>query len=115
MDKAAKKVRTESSSDSGILEECKKEVTCDLCDRINWTTPSKGVQTTPPPRTVAIVVDVVQNRGAIRIFEKESGEYIDGVGTEEEGFRIIIPWRDTWRFRASGVVEVGYIVAKDAD
>jgi hypothetical protein len=26
MDKAAKKVRTESSSDSGILEECKKEV-----------------------------------------------------------------------------------------
>ncbi|KAF4769163.1 hypothetical protein HAV15_008758 [Penicillium sp. str.  len=96
MDKAAKKVRTESSSDSGILEECKKE-------------------TTPPPRTAAIVVDVVQNRGAIRIFEKESGEYVDGVGTEEEGFRIIIPWRDTWRFRASGVVEVGYIIAKDAD
>lgn len=46
---------------------------------------------------------------------KKSGEYVDGVGTEEEGFRIIIPWRDTWRFRASGVVEVGYIIAKDAD
>lgn len=26
MDKAAKKVRTESSTDSGVLEECKKEV-----------------------------------------------------------------------------------------
>jgi hypothetical protein len=58
-------------------------------------------------------VDLVQNRGAIRIFERESGEYVDGVGTEEEGFRVIIPWRDTWRFRASGVVEVGYITAKD--
>jgi hypothetical protein len=26
MDKVAKKVRTESSTDSGVLEECKKEV-----------------------------------------------------------------------------------------
>lgn len=26
MDKAAKKVRTESSTDNGVLEECKKEV-----------------------------------------------------------------------------------------
>lgn len=41
---------------------------------------------------VVIVVDLVQNRGAIQIFKKESGEYVDGVGTEEEGFRVIIPW-----------------------
>ena len=85
----------------------------DISERISWTNPSKGVQTTPPLRTVAVVVDVVRNRGAIRIFEKESGEYIDGVGTEEEGYRIIVPWRESWRFRASGFVEVGYITAND--
>lgn len=58
---------------------------------------------------MAIVVDATCKRGAIRIFEKGSGEFIDGVGTEEEGHLVIIPWNESWRLRASGVVTVGYI------
>lgn len=80
-----------------------------------WCTPSKGVQLSPPGGTIAIVVDVISNQGAIRIFEKESGEYIDGVGTEEEGYRIIVPWHEDWRIRVSGNIEIGYIRLKDAD
>lgn len=36
-----------------------------------------------------------------------------GVGIEEAGCRIAIPWQDDWKFRASGVVDVGYIKAKN--
>ena len=59
---------------------------------------------------------MVSNRGAIRIFEKKkkkkSGKYVGGVGIEEEGHQILVPWQERWRFRASAVVEVGYIKAK---
>jgi hypothetical protein len=56
---------------------------------------------------------MVRNRGAVRIFEKDSGEYIDGVGIEEAGHRVIVlPWRTNWCFRVSGTVGVGYIEEK---
>lgn len=110
-----RKIRAKSSTDDGIVEECKEELRCGDCEPICWSTPSKGLQISPPPNTVAVVVDVVRNRGAIRIFEKEGGEYVDGVGTEEEGYRIIVPWQNTWWFRASGVVELGYIKGKDGN
>lgn len=105
------KVRTQTSTDGGLLEECKKETRCDNCD-ITWTTPSKGTRIDPPATTLAIVVDVVHSQGAIRIFEKSDDEYVDGVGTEEAGNRVIVPWKSNWWFRASGSLQVGYIVGK---
>jgi hypothetical protein len=60
-------------------------------------------------------VDVIQNQGAIRIFERDSGEYVDGVGTEEAGYRVIVsPWQTSWRLRASGTIDVGYIKKSQA-
>lgn len=34
----------------------------------------------PPENTVAVVVDVRNNQGAIQILDKQSNEYVDGVG-----------------------------------
>jgi hypothetical protein len=61
---------------------------------------------------VAVVVDVVNNRGAIRIFEKDDSSRVDAVGIEEAGYLVIVPWNSNWWFRASGSLDVGYIIEK---
>ena len=53
-----------------------------------------------------------QQRCNLYIRKKKSGKYVGGVGIEEEGHQILVPWQERWRFRASAVVEVGYIKAK---
>ena len=50
------------------------------------------MRTSPPAETVALVVNVGDNVGAISIFETSSKKYVDGVGTEEAGKLIMIPW-----------------------
>jgi hypothetical protein len=75
---------------------------------ITWTSPSKGTRVQPPPGTVAIVVNLVDNPGAIRIFKDET--YIDGVYMDDSaGSREIVLWKDGWWFRASGSPRIGYV------
>jgi hypothetical protein len=62
--------------------------------------------------TVAIVVDVRDNRGAINIHEKESNEFIDGVGIEEAGNLVIVTWDSNWYYWAVGTLRVAYIKLK---
>jgi hypothetical protein len=57
---------------------------------------------------VAVVVDLVSTRGAIRIYDQQ-GPYINGVGTEEAGKRIIVPWDASWWFYVSGNLKVGLV------
>ena len=45
----------------------------------------------PPADTVALVVNLVNNVGAIRIFETSSKKFVDMIGIEEAGKLIIIP------------------------
>ena len=87
----------------------------DYEEHISWTTPSKGVQIFPPSNTLAIVVvvDLVDNRGAIRIYEKSDDKQVDMVGIEEAGNLVILPWDTKWWFRASGSPQVGYIAGKE--
>jgi hypothetical protein len=49
------------------------------------------VRTSPSADTIALVVNVSDNIGVIRIFETSSKKYVDGVGTEEAGKLIMIP------------------------
>lgn len=86
---------------------------CGDCEPITWTTPSKGTRIDPPAKTVAIVVNVIDNLGAIRIFEQEGDEYVNGVGTEEVGNLMIVPWDSKWWFRVSGFLRIGYIIVKN--
>jgi hypothetical protein len=62
---------------------------------------------------VAVVVDLVKNVGAIRIFEKGGLKRVGHVGTEEAGNMVIVPWNSKLWFRALGSVKVGYIVEKE--
>ena len=44
----------------------------------------------------------------MRIY-KESGDYIGGVGLEDAGKYVIIPWDHSWRLRVSGSLRIGYL------
>ncbi|EED11919.1 hypothetical protein TSTA_110980 [Talaromyces stipitatus ATCC 10500] len=93
-----------------VVEE-KVEFKCD----ITWETPSIGTRVLPPKDTVAIVVNLVDSPGAIRIFRDE--KYIDGVfiddsaGSQESLYTIVL-WKNGWWFRASGLPKVGYVETK---
>lgn len=56
----------------------------------------------PPTGTVAVVVDVRNSKGAVRIFEAETDEFLGGVGTEDQGNLMIIPWKDKWNGSCAG-------------
>lgn len=59
---------------------------------------------------MAIAVDIRSNKAAIRIYEKQSGDYIDGVGTEEHGMVVVVPWNSTWVYLCTGSPRVGHIL-----
>jgi hypothetical protein len=59
---------------------------------------------------VAIIIDVVSDRGRIRIYKKDSDEQLDGVGIEWAGYKVMVPWDNEWWFRASGSLPVGYVL-----
>lgn len=109
-----KKTRVQVSTDDELIEECKKETQCNDCERITWTNPSKGDEINPPANTAAIIVDLVRHRGAIRIFKKESDDYVSGVGLEDAGNFVIIPWESKWWLRPSGSLRIGYVTGKTA-
>jgi len=95
------------------VDKCKTEIGCGDCQPITWTTPPKGDRIDPPKNTVAVVIDVGSNRGAIRIYE-EGGARVGAIGMEEEGNQVTVPWKNNWKIRASGSLQVGYIVEKEA-
>ncbi len=65
----------------------------------------------PPEHTVVVVVDVRSNQGAIQIMDN-SKQYVDGVGTEEAGNLIMIPWKKEWWYYCIGTTRIAYICAK---
>jgi hypothetical protein len=61
------------------------------------------------------VVDVRNNRGAIKIHEEGSNEFVDGVGieeVEEAKNLVIVVWDSKWYYYAVGTLRVGYIKQK---
>ena len=52
--------------------------------------PVKGKNPPLPSNTSIVVVDLRSSKGGIRIFEKFSGEYLSGVGTELAGNIVIV-------------------------
>jgi len=109
MAKDVPKIRARASEDTELIQAYQSQVVCGDCKPISWSTPAKGTKIEPPAQTDAIVVDLVDSQGAIRIYEKANDEYVDGAGTEEAGNFVIIPWESKWWFRVSGSLRVGYI------
>ncbi|KAH7370305.1 hypothetical protein BKA65DRAFT_545014 [Rhexocercosporidium sp. MPI-PUGE-AT-0058] len=106
----ATKIQATSLTDEQLVDECKEKTNCGDCDpTITWTTPAKGKITTPPENTVVIIVDVRSSRGAIRIFRKSDSGYVDGIGTQQAGNLVIVPWNSDWYISAAGSLPVGYV------
>ena len=108
---AVTKIRTQDADDDKLAEKCKEEVLshssmhlcadsksrnsiqtkCNDSSKPHWTTHQDCNKVQPPEGTIATVVDVRKNEAAIRIFETQSNDYIDGVGTEEARKLVIVP------------------------
>ena len=67
---------------------------------------------TPPENTVVVIVDARSNQGAIQIADKQSNEYVDGVGTEAAGNLVMIPWEKNWWCYCMGTTRLAYIEKK---
>ncbi|QSS64923.1 hypothetical protein I7I51_01998 [Histoplasma capsulatum] len=76
---------------------------------IEWITPTNNIRTSPPSSTLAVAVDIGSNAGAVRIHEAEGGKFVDGVGTEEAGHVVIVPWDGNWYYYTIGRIRLGYI------
>jgi hypothetical protein len=55
------------------------------------------------------VVDVRKKQGAIFVHELENGEYVGGVGVDEQGNLIMIPWNHEWYYYTIGSLRIEYI------
>jgi len=107
------KIRTKKSTDNELLVECQsaKNISYGDSNSISWTAPPRGQSITPPTGTIAIVVDVRENKGVIRVYEASSRTHCGNVGLEEAGNLVIIPWNSGWYYSTAGSLPVGHIVA----
>jgi len=76
-----------------------------------WLKPD-GKRTTPPERTVAIVVDMRTLRGAVLVHMREGNTFMGGVGTNDQGHLEFVPWNDDWFYYAIGETRLAYVKRK---
>ncbi|OCL12970.1 hypothetical protein AOQ84DRAFT_131021 [Glonium stellatum] len=106
-----RKTRVEDDSEDALIRECKEETDCGDCEAPDWIKPD-GTRTNPPNDTVAIVVDMRNNVGAVLIHERRDGKYKGGVGTEDQGYMVMVPWSNDWYYYSIGSTRLAYIKKK---
>ena len=79
---------------------------------LDWTTPARNSRVEPPKDTVAIVVDVRSNKGAIEIGDKDSNKHIEHIGTEELGHTVVLLWKPSWFYGSRGTTRVAHVRLK---
>ena len=128
-----KKIKVQTSENDKFLTECKDavhllsqalnsnseililmQIVGSDCQTIEWTSLLKAKWIEFSLKTVAVVVNFVNDWGAICMYEKEGDKYVNIVETEEAGNMVIISWENTWWYRVSGSLWVEYIITKDA-
>lgn len=78
------------------------------CEDPDWIVPD-GKRTLPPDRTVAIVVDMRSLRGAVLVHQRKDDAYVGGVGTEETGHIVVVPWNQDWDYYTIGTTSIAYV------
>lgn len=104
----ARKFKSHEPGDKDILSLYTNNVDNIDCT-IEWFSPTNNVRTSPSPGTLAVVVDIGSNAGAVRIHEIDGGKFVDGVGTEESGKVVLVPWDGDWYYYTIGKIRLGYI------
>jgi len=105
----ATKITTVESAGVKLAETC-KDITKYDCAEPTWTTHQDGDDVTPPDGTVAIVVDLRNAWGSIRIYQKQSDDYVDMVGMDEKPNLVIVPWQGDWTYLCTGSPQVGCVM-----
>jgi hypothetical protein len=52
------------------------------------------------------------NVGAVLIHERRDGKYKGGVGTEDQGYMVMVPWSNDWYYYSIGSTRLAYIKKK---
>lgn len=100
---------------TGTVRDAKSsQILCKDCELISWISPTTEPPTkiSPPELTVAVVVNISQEGGAIRIFDTPGDGYVDGVGTEDVEKLVIVPWSRSWWYYSIGSLRIGYLVER---
>jgi hypothetical protein len=110
-----RKIRASRSlDDKEILNLCKGELGYEDCTLIPGPTTEVIYKTTPPAKTVAVIVDISSNGGAMKIGKKSDNDLgvaaVGKVGTEDAADLVIMPWSDGWWFYSIGSIRIRYIV-----
>ncbi|EEH21776.2 hypothetical protein PABG_03992 [Paracoccidioides brasiliensis Pb03] len=77
-------------------------------------------QTSPPPNTLAVVVDISNTGGALKVHQKSDNSWgnifigMVGSGDDDENIRnlVIVPWDAGWHYRTIGNIKIKYIIKK---
>lgn len=76
-----------------------------------WTsTSTPKIKSSFPENTIAVVIDIGQKNGAFRIFDNTTGKYLEGVGVEEKGRMVMIPWDSSWNYDTIGTLRFAYLL-----
>ena len=103
------KIRTTDPNEENILGKLEDETRGTRCTKLQWNTHQDRDEINPDDSTAAIVVDLRNITAAIRIFETNDDQFIDGVGIEEAGKLVIVPWQSGWWYYCTGSPRVGHI------
>ncbi|KAG8419136.1 hypothetical protein J3459_011485 [Metarhizium acridum] len=107
------KIKWPRMTDDDLKQHCREQLQCGECS-ITWRHDlPKGTRIQPPANTFLIVIDVPENKGAIRVFDSTADKHLGTVGTEDAGYMVGVPWDINWWFRVSGSLNVGYIMHQE--
>lgn len=124
------KIRAMASTDEALIEKIKNKVfaiyrisrlkhanmfqtDCDDCEFITWIPLSKTIRIDSSNNTIILVVDIVQNQNAVRIFENQKNTFVNDIETKNAEFIMIISWNTEWWLRISNSLWMNYIIDKD--
>ncbi|KAH8695684.1 hypothetical protein BGW36DRAFT_429545 [Talaromyces proteolyticus] len=109
MSQGVQKITISVSSDDEILGIVKSKGICDESATLRWIPVNIGDPTEPSSETAAVIVDLTTSRGALRIYDKSTDSLIGGVFMDVDSGRTMVPWSNSWCFRASGSPRLAYI------
>ncbi|QSS61776.1 hypothetical protein I7I51_03953 [Histoplasma capsulatum] len=85
------------------------QTVCDDSSDPDWQPLANNVRIKPSENTSFVVVDIRNKQGASFVNESENNEYVGGVGTDEQGNVVMIPWNHGWYYYTIGSLRIGYM------
>jgi len=103
------KIRTQEQESSQLVVVYQKEVKDEACVFTGWVSPERRKTHFPSLDTLALVIDLREEYGAIKIYYNKDDLFLGMIGTEERGFVVVVPWQSEWSFYCLGSLQIGYI------